>query len=100
MLCRYQGLNTGVVLYHLGRMRASQQWASYLHKEDVFRLMDEYAFHVTLGDQDWFTNISFKVRPGTWHLALALRTWHWLLALGTWHWLLAPGTGYWHLALA
>ena len=29
---RYQGLNTGVVLYNLARMRASEQWQNYLEK--------------------------------------------------------------------
>ena len=29
---RYQGLNTGVVLYNLARMRESQQWQNYLEK--------------------------------------------------------------------
>ena len=29
---RYQGLNTGVVLYNLARMRESKQWQNYLEK--------------------------------------------------------------------
>jgi len=57
---RYQGLNTGVVLYNLARMRASEQWQNYLDKENVAKLKFEYGFHVTVGDQDWFTNVSFN----------------------------------------
>jgi hypothetical protein len=65
--CRQQGLNTGVVLYDLARLRASTAWAAYLHHEEVFRLMAKYGFHVTLGDQDWLSNVSFEVgHPRYW----------------------------------
>jgi len=57
---RYQGLNTGVVLYNLARMRESEEWQNYLDKENVAKLMFNYGFHVTVGDQDWFTNVSFN----------------------------------------
>jgi len=57
---RFQGLNTGVVLYNLARMRESKEWQDYLDKESVFNLMYKYGFHTTVGDQDWFTNVSFN----------------------------------------
>jgi len=57
---RYQGLNTGVVLYNLARMRESKEWQNYLDKKNVAKLMFNYGFHVTVGDQDWFTNVSFN----------------------------------------
>ena len=31
-------------------------------QENVAKLMFNYGFHVTVGDQDWFTNVSFNVR--------------------------------------
>jgi len=57
-----QGLNTGVVLYNLERMRQSSTWESLLQPEKVFDLMRTYGYHVTLGDQDWFTNVGFENR--------------------------------------
>ena len=76
LVLRYQGLNTGVVLYNLERMRASKEWASYLRKEEVGvkccsaarcsaaqvrDMMPRTGFMLTVGDQDWFTKISFHV---------------------------------------
>ena len=57
-----QGLNTGVVLYDLKAMRASPAWAEQLKPEQVWRLMHKYGYHVSLGDQDWFTNVGFEVK--------------------------------------
>ena len=57
-----QGLNTGVVLYDLKAMRASPAWAEQLKPEQVWRLMHKYGYHVSLGDQDWFTNVGFQVK--------------------------------------
>ena len=66
--CRLQGLNTGVVLYHLERMRESWLYNSYLHPEAVDHLMERlvvsgwafcfivrYHLKMSVGDQDWFT---------------------------------------------
>ena len=39
---RLQGLNTGVVLYHLKRMRESWLYNSYLHPEAVDHLMERF----------------------------------------------------------
>ena len=69
---RLQGLNTGVVLYHLDRMRQSWLYNSYLHPEAVDHLMERfwmiilllmllypvnvrYHLKMSVGDQDWFT---------------------------------------------
>ena len=72
---RVQGLNTGVVLYHLQRMRESWLYNSYLHPEAVDHLMERflkffsllvhllypsvivirYHLKMSVGDQDWFT---------------------------------------------
>merc|ERR550517_1928647 len=59
---RLQGLNTGVVLYHLDRMRQSWLYNSYLHPEAVDHLMDRYHLKMSVGDQDWFTALSFAQR--------------------------------------
>lgn len=56
---RLQGLNTGVVLYHLERMRESWLYNSYLHPEAVDHLMERYHLKMSVGDQDWFTALSF-----------------------------------------
>ena len=56
-----QGFNTGVVLFDLERMRRSAEYNQYLEAEEVARVMNKYGYHVSLGDQDWFTNIGFEV---------------------------------------
>ena len=40
---RFQGLNTGVVLYRLERMRRSVLYSSYLHPEALADLMDRFS---------------------------------------------------------
>ena len=57
----FKGFNTGVVLFDLERMRQSAEYNKYLKAEEVARVMNKYGYHVTLGDQDWFTNIGFEV---------------------------------------
>lgn len=56
---RFQGLNTGVVLYRLERMRRSVLYSSYLHPEALADLMDRYKLEMSLAEQDWFTALSF-----------------------------------------
>ena len=56
-----QGFNTGVVLYNLARMRESPEYNRLLSSEEVRRVMNKYGYPVSLGDQDWFTNIGFEV---------------------------------------
>lgn len=61
IFCVSKGFNTGVVLFHLERMRQSAEYNGYLEAEEVARVMNKYGYHVSLGDQDWFTNIGFEV---------------------------------------
>ena len=56
-----QGFNTGVVLFDLERMRESAEYNKFLEAEEVARVMNKYGYHVSLGDQDWFSNIGFEV---------------------------------------
>ena len=57
-----QGFNTGVVLYHLARMRESLEYNTLLTGSEVSRVMYKYGYAVSLGDQDWFTNIGYEAR--------------------------------------
>ena len=56
-----QGFNTGVVLFDQQRMRESAEYNKCLEAEEVARVMNKYGYHVSLGDQDWFSNIGFEV---------------------------------------
>ena len=55
-----QGFNTGVVLYNLARMRESEDYNKLLTAEEVRRVINKYGYTVSLGDQDWFTNIGYE----------------------------------------
>jgi len=78
---RLQGLNTGVVLYHLARMRESALYNSYLHPEAVDHLMERYHLKMSVGDQDWFTALSFAQPrlfvqlPCTFNMQTSLQYW-------------------------
>ena len=50
-----------MVLFDLERMRQSAEYNGFLEAEEVARVMNKYGYHVSLGDQDWFTNIGFEV---------------------------------------
>lgn len=54
------GFNSGVILLHLDRMRNSSLYNSYLHATAVDALAQQYQFKGHLGDQDFFTLLSFK----------------------------------------
>ena len=54
-----QGLNTGVVLYDLDKMRQSITYNSYLTTPMVDALFKTYNMSITVGDQDFFTLLSF-----------------------------------------
>eukprot|EP00090_Calanus_glacialis_P003365 TRINITY_DN12492_c0_g1_i1.p1 TRINITY_DN12492_c0_g1~~TRINITY_DN12492_c0_g1_i1.p1 ORF type:complete len:205 (-),score=57.65 TRINITY_DN12492_c0_g1_i1:84-650(-) len=54
-----QGLNTGVGLLHLSRMRASQQLNDNLLPEMMDRLADRLVFVGALGHQDWWNLVSW-----------------------------------------
>ena len=49
-----------MVLYNLARMRESPEYNRLLSSEEVRRVMTKYGYPVSLGDQDWFTNIGFE----------------------------------------
>ena len=48
---RLQGLNTGVALFHLQRMRASQEFAEYLDHDKMKKVCDKFHFKGFIGDQ-------------------------------------------------
>ena len=50
-----------MVLFNLERMRGSDEYNRYLEAGEVARLMHKYGYHVSLGDQDWFTNVGLEV---------------------------------------
>ena len=49
-----QGVNTGVVMLNLERMRNSQVFSRYLDSEHMTELCQEYKFKGFIGDQDWW----------------------------------------------
>ena len=49
-----QGVNTGVVLLHLKRMRENKKFNNYLEPEVVEELCDKFSFKGFIGDQDWW----------------------------------------------
>lgn len=56
----YPGLNSGVVLLHLKRIRKSQIYHQQLHDTEVRRLTSKYMFKGHLGDQDFFTLLGYE----------------------------------------
>merc|ERR1719483_700444 len=57
---KQQGFNTGVVLYRFDNMRKSKLYNSYFTPDKVTELTKLYMYNMTLGDQDWFTNLGFS----------------------------------------
>ena len=55
-----QGLNTGVVLYHLENMRNNKEYQKSMEPDKVDELIQKYKYNMTLGDQDWFTNLAWE----------------------------------------
>ena len=55
-----QGLNTGVVLYHLENMRNNKEYQKFMESNKVDELIGKYKYNMTLGDQDWFTNLAWE----------------------------------------
>merc|ERR1711976_1109535 len=59
---RFQGLNVGVLLLRLDRMRSNPIFNYYLSSEGMTQLVNRYGFtNSSLGAQDWFTLLSFDV---------------------------------------
>ncbi|XP_023210796.1 xyloside xylosyltransferase 1-like isoform X1 [Centruroides sculpturatus] len=71
-----QGFNSGVLLLNLERMRRSRLYNGVINAETVERLTKKYSFKGHLGDQDFFSLISFEyeelfyVLPCTWNRQL------------------------------
>ncbi|XP_023342823.1 xyloside xylosyltransferase 1 [Eurytemora carolleeae] len=57
---RFQGFNSGVVIFHLERMRRSETYNSYLNSKELVALFTEQFVRPSVGDQDWFTSLGFK----------------------------------------
>jgi len=55
-----QGLNTGVMLFRLQEMRNSKLYNCYMGPKMVDVLSNKYKYKMSLGDQDWFTNMDFE----------------------------------------
>lgn len=51
----FPGVNSGVVLMHLDRIRQSKQYAYYISKPYVTEITKKYIFQGHLGDQDFYT---------------------------------------------
>ena len=64
-MARYQGLNTGVVLYNLARMRESKEWQNYLDKVDFMSFLCQcYSLLMFKLQQELFmTACCFFTRP-------------------------------------
>ena len=59
---RYQGFNTGVVLYNLQRMRDNEKYNQYVDNvnEAIDKLAEKYLFRSHLGDQCFFTLLGIE----------------------------------------
>lgn len=74
-----QGLNTGVVLYHLENMRRSHIYNENVDPLMAESLMKKFLYNITLGDQDWFTNLCwdhpdlFYILPCTFNAQTSLQ---------------------------
>ncbi|XP_030388274.1 xyloside xylosyltransferase 1 [Scaptodrosophila lebanonensis] len=56
----YPGLNSGVVLLLLNRIRDSKPYNEKLTQSEVQRLVHKYSFKGHLGDQDFFTLLGYE----------------------------------------
>ncbi|XP_076809874.1 xyloside xylosyltransferase 1-like [Clavelina lepadiformis] len=54
------GFNSGVLLLHLDHLRSSKVYNSYLDNKVMGQLVQKYSFQGHLGDQDFFTLLSFE----------------------------------------
>ena len=79
---RYQGLNTGVALYALDKMRASARYNENLTPDKVEELFTRYQMKMSVGDQDWLTLLSFQeeslfsILPCQYNAQTSLQYWH------------------------
>uniref|UniRef100_H2Z3T5 Xyloside xylosyltransferase 1 n=1 Tax=Ciona savignyi TaxID=51511 RepID=H2Z3T5_CIOSA len=54
------GFNSGVLLLHLDNMRSSNMYKSYMDANRLQQLSQKYYFKGHLGDQDFYTLLSFE----------------------------------------
>ncbi|XP_053676229.1 xyloside xylosyltransferase 1 [Anopheles nili] len=59
----YPGLNSGVVMLHLERIRRSRLFEEIVKESTVKSMAEKYAFQGHLGDQDFYTLMGFEF-PG------------------------------------
>ena len=59
-----QGINTGVGLLHLSRMRKSEKFNSMLNPEEMDKLAEKFRFVGALGHQDWWNLVSWDHPEG------------------------------------
>lgn len=64
---RSQGFNTGVILYHLGKMRKSPIYAKEAKVNRITELAKKYMIVGAVGDQDWLTVLGWE-RPELFYL--------------------------------
>jgi len=57
---RFQGLNTGVLLLDLEKMRKSSEYNHFTTQSGVKELAEKWKLGGTVGDQDWLTLLSFE----------------------------------------
>ncbi|KAK3909927.1 Xyloside xylosyltransferase 1 [Frankliniella fusca] len=75
----YPGLNSGVILFALDRLRNSPTFPHLVHANNVTSLAKKYSFKGHLGDQDFYTLLGFEhpelvsVIPCNWNRQLC--TW-------------------------
>ncbi|XP_023327693.1 xyloside xylosyltransferase 1 [Eurytemora carolleeae] len=57
---KMQGYNSGVVLFHLKKMRENKLYNQYLQSENIRKIMKKYVgVQISTGDQDWFNLVGF-----------------------------------------
>uniref|UniRef100_A0A2M4BPI3 Putative xyloside xylosyltransferase 1 n=1 Tax=Anopheles marajoara TaxID=58244 RepID=A0A2M4BPI3_9DIPT len=59
----YPGLNSGVVMLHLDRIRRSRLYEEIIKESTVRNMAEKYSFQGHLGDQDFYTLMGFEF-PG------------------------------------
>ncbi|XP_058053458.1 xyloside xylosyltransferase 1 [Anopheles bellator] len=59
----YPGLNSGVVMLHLDRIRRSRLYEEIIKESTVKSMAEKYSFQGHLGDQDFYTLMGFEF-PG------------------------------------
>jgi len=56
---RFQGFNSGVVLYNFKRMRINKIFNRFLEPENLKWLLNKFEYQSILAEQDWMTNLGW-----------------------------------------